>query len=563
MMKHPKLPIIILALIGFLLFSAMRMQPKRKQLFLIGDSTLTDYSLEVDYATKRFPMVGWGQVIQAFFQPDSIALLPNFLRADEIQIVNKAKGGRSTRTFFEEGRWLEVYNQLQEGDVVLIQFGHNDAAIDKPDRYVDLAGYASFLKRYVLESRRKGATPILITPVARNYPWKDSQLENVHGDYPAQMMTVAKELQVDLIDLNTISCKAFSKLGQAYVSKNFFMNLEPGKYKAYPEGLKDNTHFQEAGAKYVAGLVFNSLKQLKAYDFVVAQDGSGDFKTITEAFAAVPDFRKVETRILIKPGVYKEKLNLSASKNKVTLIGEDARTCILSFDDFAQKKNRFGEEMGTSGSASFYVYGNEFTAENLTFQNTSGPVGQAVALLVAGDKAKFINCRMLGFQDTLYTYGYGSRQYYYNCYIEGTVDFIFGSATAYFEACEIYGKKAGYLTASSAPDSVSYGYVFKDCKIRGDAPTHSFYLGRPWRPYAKTVFLNCDMGDLIKPEGWHNWGKESNEKTAFYAEFESTGKGGNPSRRVSWAKQLSPAQAAQYSIEKVFRDWNPKSPFHE
>lgn len=295
-----------------------------------------------------------------------------------------------------------------------------------------------------------------------------------------------------------------------------------------------------------------------AYDFVVAQDGSGNFTTVQEALNAVPDFRKVTTTIFIKNGIYKEKLNLSPSKHMVTLIGESVSKTILTYDDWAQKKNFFGEEKGTSGSSSFYVYGPQFTAQNITFQNTAGPVGQAVALFVAGDKARFINCRMLGFQDTLYTYGYASRQYYYKCYIEGTVDFIFGSSTAVFEDCEIFCKKAGYVTAASTPDSTKYGYVFFNTRIYGDAPEGSFYLGRPWRPYAKTVFINCDLGKQIKPEGWHNWNKPDAEKTSFYAEYQSKGAGSNSDARVKWSHQLTEKEVSEnYTLEKIFKDWKP------
>jgi pectinesterase len=305
-------------------------------------------------------------------------------------------------------------------------------------------------------------------------------------------------------------------------------------------------------------IIKHNEKRSQKYDFVVAQDGSGDFKTVQEAFLAVPDFRKVTTTIFIKNGTYKEKLNLSGSKNLVKIIGESVEKTILTYDDCAQKKNSFGEEKGTSGSASVYIYGNNFSAEQITFQNTAGPVGQAVALFVAGDKARFVNCRMLGFQDTLYTYGHNSRQYYSRCYIEGTVDFIFGSSTAVFEECEIFCKKAGYVTASSSPDTAKYGYVFLNSKIVGDAPDQSFYLGRPWRPFAKTVFINCNLGKLIKPEGWHNWGKESNEKTAFYAEYNSSGKGASPKNRVPWAHQLATSELQEYSLIKIFDGWNPK-----
>lgn len=304
---------------------------------------------------------------------------------------------------------------------------------------------------------------------------------------------------------------------------------------------------------------FSAIAQPKtAYDFVVAQDGSGNFTTVQEALNAVPDFRKATTTIFIKNGVYKEKLNLSSSKHLVTLIGESAANTILTYDDWAQKKNIFGEEKGTSGSSSFYVYGPQFTAQNITFQNTTGPVGQAVALFVAGDKARFINCRMLGFQDTLYTYGYASRQYYYKCYIEGTVDFVFGSATAVFEDCEIFCKKAGYVTAASTPDSTKYGYVFFNTRIHGDAPENSFYLGRPWRPYAKTVFINCDLGKQIKPEGWHNWNKSDAEKTSFYAEYQSKGLGANNNARVKWSHQLTAKEVSEnYTLEKIFNGWKP------
>ncbi len=297
----------------------------------------------------------------------------------------------------------------------------------------------------------------------------------------------------------------------------------------------------------------------QAYDFVVAQDGSGDFRTVQEALNAVPDFRKKETLIFIKKGVYKEKLYVGASKNGVKIIGEELSGTVLTYDDWAQRVNRFGEETGTSGSASVYVYGARFTAENITFENTAGPVGQAVALFVAGDQASFVNCRMVGFQDTLYTYGYGSRQYYYQCTIEGTVDFIFGSATALFEECTIVGKKAGYLTAASTPDSTQYGYVFLNCIIKGEAPAASFYLGRPWRPYAKTVFLQCEMSNVIKGEGWHNWGKESNEKTAFYAEYASRGEGASSVPRVAWSYQLSKEEVEEkYRPEVILRGWKPK-----
>jgi pectinesterase len=300
-----------------------------------------------------------------------------------------------------------------------------------------------------------------------------------------------------------------------------------------------------------------ALGRAWGYDFVVATDGSGRFRTVQEAFNAVPDFRKKVTTIFIKKGTYKEKLILAGSKQLVKLIGEDRDLTILTYDDYNQKKNIFGEDKGTSGSASCYIYGTDFSAENLTFQNSSGPVGQAVAVWVDGDKASFVNCRFLGFQDTLYTYGRGSRQFYKSCYIEGTVDFIFGSSTAWFEDCEIFCKRGGFVTAASTPDTARFGYVFSRCRIAGDAPAGSFDLGRPWRPYAKTVFLHCELGPVIRPDGWDPWGQESNKKTAYYAEYQSSGPGAAPARRVPWSHQLTAAEAQAYTRDKVLHGWQP------
>ncbi|MEO7990317.1 MAG: pectinesterase family protein [Chryseolinea sp.] len=291
------------------------------------------------------------------------------------------------------------------------------------------------------------------------------------------------------------------------------------------------------------------------YNFVVAADGSGNFKTVQEAINAVPDFRKNQTTIFIKKGIYKEKITLPGSKTNVKLIGEDVQTTILTYDDYATKKNRFGEEMGTTGSSSVYLFADDFYAENITFENSSGSVGQAVAVRVDGDRTTFRNCRFLGFQDTLYPHGEKSRQYYKDCYIEGTVDFIFGWSTAVFDSCTIFCKKSGYVTAASTLETTPYGFVFLNCTITGDAPENSFYLGRPWRPFAKTVFINCYLDKHIKPEGWHNWNKPDAEKTSFYGEYNSLGPGANALKRASWSHQLSDEEVKQYTLEKIFGDW--------
>lgn len=301
----------------------------------------------------------------------------------------------------------------------------------------------------------------------------------------------------------------------------------------------------------------NKINPISDYDFVVSKDGSGNFLTVQEAINAVPDFRKgVRTTILVKEGVYKEKLIVPESKMNISLIGEDG--AVLTYDDYADKLNYFGETKGTSGSSSCYIYAPDFYAENITFANSSGPVGQAVACFVSGERAFFKKCRFLGYQDTLYTYAKGYRQYFEDCYIEGTVDFIFGWSTAVFNKCHIHSKDNGFVTAPSTDAGQKYGYVFYDCKLTADNDVTDVYLSRPWRPYAQAVFIRCNLGKHIVPAGWHNWDKKENEKTAFYAEYQSYGEGANPNERASFSHQLDSSD--NYLISTVLAGadgWNP------
>ena len=235
------------------------------RIFIASDSTATDYSQEADYMARRYPKTGWGQVFQPFFTAESTAQLQALgLIQGRVEVVDKAKGGRSTRSFFEEGRWRDIYESLQPGDLVLIQFGHNDQSQQKVDRYTPVAGYKEYLRLYVEQARAKGARPILLTSVNRNYPWVNGQLQNSHGDYPQAVRDLALEMKVDLIDLAQLSIDLFTAKGQAYVSEKYFMHLPRASYAGYPEGLTDDTHFQPEGAQAVAGLVFRALNQLSA-----------------------------------------------------------------------------------------------------------------------------------------------------------------------------------------------------------------------------------------------------------------------------------------------------------
>ncbi len=301
----------------------------------------------------------------------------------------------------------------------------------------------------------------------------------------------------------------------------------------------------------------NSVKN--DYDIVVDANGTGNYTTVQAALNSVALSKTTETKIFIKNGIYKEKLEVVLNQNNITLIGESKEKVLLTYDDYASKSNGTGGTIGTSGSASFIITGNDFKARNITFENSSGPVGQAVAVRIDGDKVVFENCSFLGFQDTLYPRADTSRQYYKNCYIEGTTDFIFGGSTVVFDQCEIFAKKGGsYITAANTPQSNAYGFVFLNCKLTTNSGDSSYYLGRPWRNYARTVFLKCEMRPHIKPAGWHNWGKPEAESTAFYAEYLSTGIGGNTSARAKWSHQLSSEQFKKdYAVKTVLRGWKP------
>ncbi|GAB2533190.1 pectinesterase family protein [Rufibacter soli] len=297
------------------------------------------------------------------------------------------------------------------------------------------------------------------------------------------------------------------------------------------------------------------LAQAQQKKLVVAQDGSGDYTTIQTALDAIPAFPEERLEIHIKNGVYKEKLVISSWKTRISFIGEDRDKTIIVWDDYSGKG-----AINTFTSYTVLVQGNEFRAENLTFENSAGPVGQAVALHVEADRCVFKNCRILGNQDTIYAGVDNSRQYYVNCYIEGTTDFIFGPATAVFENCTIHTKKNSYITAASTPQGQPHGFVFLNCKLTASPEATKVYLGRPWRPYAQTVFLNTQMGAFIRPEGWHNWKKPEAEKTTFYAEYKSKGPGAAPEKREPWSKQLTKKEAKKLMPEVILAGqdkWNP------
>jgi len=291
------------------------------------------------------------------------------------------------------------------------------------------------------------------------------------------------------------------------------------------------------------------------YNIVVSRDGTGNYRNLQDAVNSIRAYMANRTVIFIKNGVYKEKVVIPSWVTNLTLIGESIDKTIITWDDHANI-----EKMGTFKTYTIWVQGVGFTAENITFENNAAQLGQAVAVHVDADKAVFKNCRFLGNQDTLLTANQESRQYYEGCYIEGTTDFIFGPATAWFENCAIHSKKNSYITAASTVQDKKFGYVFNNCRFTADDGISKVYLGRPWRPFAATLFMNCELGNHILPQGWDNWNNPENEKTARYAEYKNFGPGSNTEGRVSWSHQLTEDEAKEYSIENVFAhndDWLP------
>ena len=290
----------------------------------------------------------------------------------------------------------------------------------------------------------------------------------------------------------------------------------------------------------------------------VAQDGSGQFRSVQEAIMSVPAGTASNPVVIhIKPGTYKELIYIQHEKRFFHLVGEDAVKTILTFDLNANMIGPNGKPITTFRTPSTVIDADDFTAENLTFENSASPVGQALAIRVDSDRAVFRNCRFLGWQDTVFLNR--GRQYFENCYIVGHVDFLFGAATAFFERCHIHCLRSGYITAASTYDSQPYGFVFSNCSITGE-PGVKTYLGRPWRDYSNVIYLNTEMSDVVRPEGWQNWNLPAREKTARYAEFDSTGSGANAKARVSWSRQLKKSEAKAITVKRVLGGmdgWNP------
>lgn len=293
-------------------------------------------------------------------------------------------------------------------------------------------------------------------------------------------------------------------------------------------------------------------------EIVVAADGSGQFTSVQAAIMSVPQGRAESPVVIrIKPGKYNEQLYIQREKTHFHLIGEDPATTVVTYNLHANMPGADGKPLGTFRTPSTTIDADDFHAENITFENSAGAVGQALAITVNGDRAIFRNCHFLGWQDTIFLNR--GRQLFQECMIKGHVDFIFGGATAFFDRCTIHCLKNGYITAASTPDTQRFGFVFRDCKLTGDEGVLT-YLGRPWRDYSATAFINCEMTSVVRPEGWHNWDQPIREYTSRYCEFGSKGEGAQLDKRVRWSKELTEKSAEVFSIKHVlggYDGWDP------
>ena len=318
----------------------------------------------------------------------------------------------------------------------------------------------------------------------------------------------------------------------------------------------------------IAALAALSTQAANKYDnpdtIFVARDGTGEFRNISEAVEVCRAFMDYHKVIYVKKGIYKEKLVVPSWLTNIEICGESVDETIITYDDHANiRLPETGLGMGTFRTYTVKVQGNDITFKNITIENNAERLGQAVALHTEGDRLRFINCRLLGNQDTVYTGVAMTRIYFYQCYIEGTTDFIFGPSTAWFEQCHIHSKINSYVTAASTPADVEYGYVFNRCRLTADEGVDRVYLGRPWRPYAYTLFMHCELGAHITPEGWHNWGNTANETTARYCEYDNTTPDGSAAAtdsRAPWSRRLTKHEAEKITVETVFAiadTWQP------
>ncbi len=529
------------------------------KIILVGDSTMTDHA-------------GWGLGFKQFLGTNA-------------ECINTARGGRSSMSYMKEGLWTNAL--AMKGDYYLIQFGHNNEP-GKPGRSTDMPTFVSDMTRYVDETLAIGAKPILITPLCRRQ-WDKANPTKIKSSlvpYAEEVRKIAAAKHIPLLELHDRARDLYESIGKEKCQEFSPVKVTDGT------NVFDGTHLLANGSVMFARIIVDELHQKvpalnaafradppvsnavageTSFDAVVTPDGSGTQTTVQKAIEAAPADSTNAFVVLIEPGVYQGQIVVPKEKRHLKFIGESPENTVLTYA-FNVIEPPPQETQPKYKGTGVVILADDFYARQITFQNTSGDHGQALALRVDGDRAVFNQCRMLGWQDTLMINQ--GRQYFTNCYVAGRVDFIYGSAAAVFDHCEIHSKNGGHITAANTPADHPYGFVFMNCKLTGDlqpwvspdgvpANTNSppkADLGRPWRPYASVTYLNCELGAHIKPEGWNNWRNAENEKTARYAEYNSTGPGANPEARFKWAKQLTREDADKITLESVLGgtdNWKP------
>ena len=534
-----------------------------------------NYLLEAQYANGGWPQfypLKKGYYTHITYNDDSMVNIMNVIKAvadetDYYSIKPSKEIVEKCRKSFDKGIDCILKTQYKQNGVLTAWCAQHDEVTLAPANarafeLASLSGYESTKIVLLLMSIDKPSREV-VTAVKSAVEWfQKTKITNLEEK---RVLNDAGKI-VDKKMIPAVNAKPiWARFMDLETNEPFFCDRDGIKKKSLDQiGSERRNGYswysdapEEVLKKFPDWAVKNGTKvgaaEKKIVDYItVAQDGSGDFTKIQDAIYATPAFPYDKVTIFIKNGIYNEKVRIPEWNTNVFLKGESKENTIITFDDNFSK-------IALGRNSTFYTYtllveGDDFTASNLTIKNTSGEHGQAIALSVVANRAKIINCNLLGNQDTLYLSGKEAKQYFKDCYIEGTTDFIFGGATALFENCTIHSIKSSYITAASTPEGTSFGFVFKNCKLTASPEAKEVYLGRPWRIYAKTVFINCEMGKQIKPEGWENWSKPEAEKKAFYAEYNCSGEGFQPSKRVKWSYQLSKKEATQYSIENILKD---------
>ncbi|MFC0781089.1 pectate lyase [Flavobacterium sp. HJSW_4] len=534
-----------------------------------------NYLLEAQYANGGWPQfypLKKGYYTHITYNDDSMVNIMNVIReiadqTDYYSIKPSAEIVGKCKKAFDKGIDCILKTQYKQNGVLTAWCAQHDEVTLAPANarafeLASLSGYESTKITLLLMSIDKPSREI-VTAVKSAEAWfEKTKITNLEEK---RVLNDAGKI-VDKKMIPAINAKPiWARFMDLETNEPFFCDRDGIKKKSLDQiGSERRNGYswysdapEEVLKKYAYWAVKNGTKvgatEKKNVNYItVAQDGSGDFTKIQDAVYATPAFPYEKVTIFVKNGIYNEKVRIPEWNNNVILQGESKENTIITYDDNFSK-------IGLGRNSTFYtstllVEGDDFSASNLTIKNTSGEHGQAIALSVVANRAKIVNCNLLGNQDTLYLSGKDAKQYFKDCYIEGTTDFIFGGATALFENCTIHSIKSSYITAASTPEGTSFGFVFKNCKLTANPEAKDVYLGRPWRIYAKTVFINCEMGNQIKPEGWENWSKPEAEKKSFYAEYNCSGEGFQPSKRVKWSHQLLKKEATQYSIENILKD---------